>query len=331
MMKETELNEKITDYCRSLGLDTMGIIRCRDFDEIKPILEKRKINGVENQFEERDIQNRISPNLFMEDGKSIISIAFPYVFNREPKRDKIYFSKYTLGQDYHKVIEIYLKKICEYIESLGGKAIGLVDSNALPERYIAKLAGIGHIGKNQMLITEKYGSYVFLGEIITDLYLMPNEINSNDCGKCNICQKACPSNALREEGCYPNVCLSYITQKKQLEDEFLLKLGGRMFGCDTCQDVCPKNKNIQVSPIKEFMPLNYMEKLNLKEIFEMDNTVFYEKYKNTSCGWRGKSLLQRNVLLNLMAEGKTEELDLSAIKSTYVKEYYNRLLLLMKL
>ena len=110
----------------------------------------------------------------MQEGKTIISIAFPYL------HDGVYnsngFSLYTRGLDYHRVVKSYLDKICEFIEKIGGKAMSFVDSNTLPERYIAYLSGIGFIGKNNMLITKKYGSFVFLGEIITDLDIDTKDI-----------------------------------------------------------------------------------------------------------------------------------------------------------
>ena len=326
-----ELKIKILDFCLGLGLDTVGFISCRDFTELEPILQNRKKHGLENQFEERDIQKRVSPNLFMEEGKTIISIAFPYLYSTEEPKGEINFSSYTYGEDYHKVVEKYLGKICGFIEGLGGKAKSFVDSNALPERYIAKLAGIGHIGKNQMLITKKYGSYVFLGEIITDLKLEPSKVNNTGCGKCSLCIKSCPSNAITENGCNPNLCLSYITQKKELEAELLFKLEGRLFGCDTCQAVCPKNFKLEFSPIEEFKPFEFMVNPDLEEIFNMNNNTFKEKYKNTSCGWRGKALLQRNVLLNLFSKGEGQSINFNNIKSSYVKEYYHRLFKLMKL
>ena len=148
---------KIIKYCKELGLDTIGFTRCRKFYELQEMFQFRKANDIENIFEEKDINRRINPNLYMEEGKTIISIAFPYLYGKN-FNEEAYFSKYTQGLDYHLVIELYLKKICNFIEQLGGKAISFVDSNALPERYIAKLCGVGFIGKNQMLITSKYGS-----------------------------------------------------------------------------------------------------------------------------------------------------------------------------
>lgn len=113
---------------------------------------------------------------------------------------------------------------------MGGRAVPLVDSNMLPERYIAKLCGIGFLGKNNMLITQRYGSYVFLGEIITDLALGNSEILQSQCRGCNICLKACPTGAIRGEK-NSNKCMSYITQKN------ILKMSGFLNFEETYLDV----------------------------------------------------------------------------------------------
>ena len=329
-MNESRNRLNIIEYCKELGLDTLGFTKCRKFSELEEMFQLRKANDTQNIFEENDINKRINPNLNMEEGKTIISIAFPYLYGKN-LNDGVYFSKYTQGLDYHFVIQLYLNKICEFIEKLGGKAISFVDSNALPERYIAKLCGVGFIGKNQMLITSKYGSYVFLGEVITDLDLEESQPMVEECGNCNACLNCCPTNSIYTGGCNPNKCLSFITQKKDIEDEWLLKLEGRIFGCDSCQRVCPKNNDVDFSEIEEFKPLAFMEKVNLQELIFMSNSVFKEKYKITSCGWRGKKLLQRNAVINGFLSSGVVQYDWNEIKSTYVKEYYNRLLYLMKL
>lgn len=329
-MKVVNNKIEIIEYCKEIGLDTIGFTKCKKFSELEEMFEFRKANGLENMFEEKDINRKINPNLYMEEGKTIISIAFPYLYGNN-FNEGVHFSKYTQGLDYHLVLQLYLKKICEFIEKLGGKAMYFVDSNALPERYIAKLCGVGFIGKNQMLITSRYGSYVFLGEIITDLSLEESQPMVADCGNCSLCLNCCPTSSISNSDCNPNRCLSFITQKKDLEDQWLLKLGGRIFGCDSCQRVCPQNFNKNFSKIEEFKPLPYMETINVKDIIFMSNSVFNEKYKITSCGWRGKNLLQRNAIINGFLSSGVVEYDCREIKSPYVKEYYNRLLYLMKL
>lgn len=317
---------KILKFCQDLGLDAVGFCTCRVFDELKPFFEERKAKGLQNEFEEKDIKKRINPKIYMEDGKTIISMAFPYLCE-EVNNSSVYFSKYTLGRDYHKVVSEYLKKICDFIETLGGKAIYFVDSNSLPERYIAYLCGIGFIGKNNMIITEKYGSYVFLGEIITNLQIETDKPIEQKCGSCDLCMNTCPTKAVNKNGSCPNICLSYITQKKDIEDVWFKKLKGRLFGCDSCQDVCPFNKGISFSGLKEFAPYEYMKNVSLEELINIDNKTFKEKYSITSCGWRGKNVLMRNALISSVENNNIlENINIESIRSPYVKDYYHRLL-----
>ncbi|HDK7139297.1 TPA: tRNA epoxyqueuosine(34) reductase QueG [Clostridium botulinum] len=318
-----DCKESVKEYCRNLGLNLIGFTKCRIFHELIPGLTKRKNENRQNEFEDKDINKRVDPFQYMKEGKTIISIAFPYLFNLGHKHD-VYFSKYTQGRDYHTVVNEYLQKICNFIQSKGYRAEYFVDSNNLPERYIAYLCGIGFIGKNNMLITEKYGSYVFLGEIITDMETDEDEPMECKCEECNICLRACPTSSLEHKD--PNICLSYITQKKNIEDDWFNKLKGRMFGCDTCQRVCPYNKNINTSNIEGFKTFDFMENLDLEELIYVNNKEFKEKYKLTSCGWRGKSILQRNALINCITMNKDVDIQGKNIKSPYVLDYYHRLL-----
>lgn len=322
--------KSILDFCYSLGLDTVGFCQCRRLEELKPFLENRKLKGLQNEFEEENVEKRINPFIYMEEGKTIISIAFPYLHDIEENSD-LYFSKYTRGRDYHIVVSDYLKKICEYIKSLGGKAIYFVDSNMLPERYIAYLSGIGFIGKNNMIITEKYGSYVFLGEIITDFQIQPDMPVDQKCGECIKCLTTCPTKSINKTGSIPNICLSYITQKKHIEDVWFEKLEGRMFGCDSCQNTCPFNEGVKLSGIVEFKPYDHMKDISLEELASIDNKVFKEKYSVTSCGWRGKNVLQRNALINKAMLHKKLDIDEKVITSPYVKDYFHRLLKALQL
>lgn len=314
---------EIINYCSSLGLNLVGFTRCRIFHELKEFYYNRKSSGFENEFEEKDIEKRINPYIYMKEGKTIISIAFPYI-TEKTESSKIYFSKYTLGNDYHRVVSKYLENICCYIRTLGGEAKYFVDSNSLPERYLAYLSGVGFIGKNNMLITKEYGSYVFLGEIITDLELESDKPIEVLCSECNKCIEACPTKAISERVTNSNICLSYITQKKDIEDYWFNKFEGRIFGCDTCQDVCPYNYKVKLSNLEEFTPYDFMKNIDSEEIFNMSNREFKDRYKLTSCGWRGKNVIQRNLLINMFnLESIKKELE---FYSTYLQEYYNRLL-----
>lgn len=326
------MREKILNFCNLLGLDLVGFVRCREFYELREVYELRKEKGFENEFEEVDIEKRINPNIYMENGKTIISIAFPYLHKGEYKDNG--FSLYTKGLDYHHVLATYLNKIVNYIKSLGGDAIALVDSNSLPERHIAYLANLGFIGKNNMLITKKYGSYVFLGEIITDLYIPCEEEERSlkelrlykECGECEICYKNCPSKVLnKSKMTNTNSCMSYITQKKDIEDKYLSLMGGRIFGCDSCQKECPYNLDIEYSNIEEFKPLSFMEKESYDDFSTLTKKEFNESFKKTSCGWRGKNTILRNIMIRKVLIDK-EDISKYQLNSENLKDFRNRLL-----
>ncbi len=320
----------IIDFCYDLGLSEIGFCKCEIFSESKLFFNNRKELNIENEFEEENVNKRINPKLYMEEGKTIMSIAFPYLFNKQ-RDEELYFSVYTRGRDYHKVVSEYLIKVCEFIEGLGGKAIYFVDSNALPERYIALKSGVGFIGKNNMLINKKYGSYTFLGEVIMDLDITPDDLVLSKCGECEKCLNACPTKSISNKICNPNKCLSYITQKKHIDEEYFDKFQGRLFGCDTCQSVCPINQNIDYSNLEEFRPFEFMEKINVNELVNIDNKVFKDKYRLTSSGWRGKNIIQRNIIISLLTSNKLIDMDNFNSKSSYVEDYYHRLLKYNKL
>ncbi|MCB2298982.1 tRNA epoxyqueuosine(34) reductase QueG [Clostridium tagluense] len=328
------IKEEIIEFCIKNGIDTIGFSECRIFHELNPYFETRKKLGLENEFEEHSVDKRINPFLYMPEGKTIITIAFPYLYSLNFNK-KTQFSKYTLGRDYHVVTTEYMEKICKFIEGMGGKAMSFVDSNALPERYIACNSGIGFIGKNNTLITEKYGSYVFLGEIITDLIILPDKPMVQKCGNCERCLEACPTNAIVKGKAGinndANVCLSYITQKKHIEDFWFEKLNGRLFGCDTCQRACPYNSGIQFSDISEFKPYEYMKNVDVKTLMNMDNDLFKDKYKITSCGWRGKNILKRNAIINAIHSERVKFITVEKDTSPYIRDYYYRLLKFFKL
>lgn len=328
------MKQRLIEFCHSLGLDTMGMIPCRSFEELRTFYEMRKEKNLQNEFEENDIEKRINPMHYMEDGKTILSIAFPYNAdgnegNSKKEMGENGFSVYTKRLDYHRVVKKYLNEICGFIEGMSGKAVSFVDSNTLPERYIAYLAGVGFVGRNNMIITERYGSYVFLGEIITDLDLECQDARTladitkyEECGACDRCQKECPTKSINKHRINPNICLSYITQKKDISDQEIKLLKGNVFGCDFCQLICPYNEKAQKSPLAEFKELDYMNET--AEVFAgMDNKFFKEKVSQTSCGWRGKNVIRRNALIHLAKKGG----DVKKYKgdSPYINEYIDRI------
>lgn len=324
------LKQKIEDFCKSIGLDTIGFIPCRKFDELEEFYSNRQKLNLQNEFEEKDIDKRINPKKYMDEGKTIISIAFPYYHLDENADESNGFSVYTKRLDYHRVVKKYLAEICSYIETLGGNAVGLVDSNALPERYIAYLAGVGFIGRNNMIITKKYGSYIFLGEIITDLDIVCEDQRDfseipkyTECNQCDQCIKECPTKSINKSRSNPNICLSYITQKKDISDKEIKLLKGNIFGCDFCQIKCPYNEEIETNILKEFQTLEYMNE-DPYTYASMDNKYFKEKISHTSCGWRGKNVIKRNAIIRMDRDGGDIKEFIG--ESSYINDYVDRLI-----
>src|SRR5690606_17233232 len=146
------------------------------------------------------------------------------------------------------------------------------DNNPLPETLIAHIARVGEIGRNHMLITKKYGSYVFLGDIVTDCEMETSARDYREipghgvCDNCTGCVIACPTKILGSELYNTRRCMSYITQDKNIEDADFDLFKGRLFGCDTCQLVCPLNRDAEVSFIEDFRPLDFMVSPDVRDL-----------------------------------------------------------------
>ncbi|PKK39065.1 Epoxyqueuosine (oQ) reductase QueG [Clostridiaceae bacterium JG1575] len=257
------------------------------------------------------------------DGSKILSIAFPYA--HDLNWEESHFSIYARSLDYHEVLTAYLARIAQWITDEGYCAQTFRDSNPLPERLIACLAGVGYVGRNNTLITKDYGSFVFLGEVVTDYPLRPSSVgrlpgDHSLCGSCRACQKACPAGILIDGFTDSSRCLSYVSQKKELAEEEIQKLQGRLFGCDTCLRVCPKNQGRSGTGLPEFQVLEYMAHPDLLELAQLSRATFREKYAITSAGWRGKTVLARNALIALSATGKLPE-DLRFSSPVLQREY----------
>ena len=289
--------EKLKEYCRSIGLDMVGIAGVGPYYDLEKIIKNKLSNGYFTGMEEEIIEKRINPKLTLDSAKSIIVCAFPY-YSGEYENSNI--SKYCYGKDYHIVAREYLQNICDYISSKidNFEYKIFVDNGPLVDRYLAYLSGIGYFGINNNIITDKYGSYVFIGYIISNFEFLQDKPLDKTCIKCNKCVKYCPGNAIL--GNYelnPKRCLSYMTQKKEEltnDEENIIQNNKNIFGCDICQDVCPHNINIPITYIKEFRENNIIN-LNYDEISEISNKEFKRRYWDRAFSWRGKKIIKRNM------------------------------------
>ena len=292
------MNKKeIIELFNKRGLNTVGIAPIGPYYELKKVLQDKVEKNLITGMEEPDLEKRINPKLIMENAKSIIVCVFPYHIEDKYESN---ISRYCYGMDYHLVIKEKLNEICEEIKNVDEKFDYRVfaDNGPLVDRYLAYLAGIGYYGINNNLITDKYGSYVFIGYIVNNYDLEADNPTNKTCIKCNKCVKYCPGNAL--EGDYkmnPKKCLSYITQKKEeltLEEKDKMKKNKLIFGCDICQIVCPHNKDICKSNIEEFTT-DLITNLDEEEISSISNKEFKRRYKNRAFSWRGRNIIKRNM------------------------------------
>lgn len=230
--------------------------------------------------------------------KTVLVAAFPYYAGERPGN----LSLYARGLDYHTVVTGRLNTICNFLSEKYKNSHFLpgADNSPLPERQAAWRCGIGLRGKNGLVIVPPYGSYVFLGTILTDAELdLPEHTPAPDCIGCGKCLSACPGNALGERGVEVSRCLSELTQKKgtlTAEEESLLKAHPLIWGCDRCQQVCPYNAHPALSPLLEFRE-RLVDNLVSADLEGLTNRTFREKYGDRSFAWRGPAPLRRNLEL----------------------------------
>ena len=289
--------EKLKEFCSSIGLKCVGIAGVGPYYDLEKIIKQKLSNGYFTGMEEEVIEKRVNPRLIMENAKSIIVCAFPYYVDEVEESN---LSKYCYGEDYHIVAKRYLQRICDFLEEKinNFEYKFFVDNGPLVDRYLAYQSGIGYFGINNNIITDEYGSYIFIGYIVNNYEFYVDDPLPKTCMNCNKCVKYCPGNALL--GNYelnPRRCLSYITQKKDdlSEEEInLIKENKMVFGCDICQEVCPHNKGISITNIEEFKT-NLITKLDYDEINDISNKEFKRRYGNRAFSWRGKKIIQRNI------------------------------------
>ncbi|MED4007888.1 tRNA epoxyqueuosine(34) reductase QueG [Priestia aryabhattai] len=308
-MNAYQLKEEIISYSKEIGIDKIGFASASMFDELKNRLLAQQELGYASGFEEPDIEKRVDPTLVVPKARSIISIAlaYPSKLKDAPKSTKEdrrgIFCRASWGQDYHTVLRDRLQKLEAFIKEKVPAAIlqSMVDIGELSDRAVAERAGIGWSGKNCAIITPEFGSYVYLGEMITDIPFPPDKPIEDGCGTCNKCVDVCPTGALVTGGQLNSQrCIAFLTQTKGfLAEEFRSKLGNRLYGCDTCQTVCPENKGKDFHFHPEMEPDPELAKPKLKPLLTMSNREFKEKFGHVSGSWRGKKPIQRNAIIAL--------------------------------
>ncbi|KIL12648.1 hypothetical protein C2W59_03751 [Bacillus pumilus] len=309
MIHVGELKEELIQYAKEIGVDKIRFASADTFDSLKDRLILHESLGYLSGFEEPDIEKRTNPSLLLPKAKSIVAIAlaYPSKMKDAPRSTKDarrgIFCRASWGTDYHVVLKKKLDMLEEFLRSkhVDIRTKSMVDTGELSDRAVAERAGIGFSAKNCMIITPEFGSYVYLAEMITNVPFEPDEKIEDQCGTCNKCVDSCPTGALVNPGQLNSQrCISFLTQTKGfLPDEFRSKIGNRLYGCDTCQIVCPINKGKDFHLHPEMEPDPEIAKPLLKPLLTISNREFKEKYGHVSGSWRGKKPIQRNAILAL--------------------------------
>lgn len=313
------LKDYIIEKSKELDIDIVGFTNCDPLLNLEDYLVRRKKENRQTEFEEKNIGKRIDPKLTFPNCKSIIVIGLSYNNDYHGKVDydlKGNLSKSSWGMDYHIVLENIMKKLIEEIEKIKDFNYEyFVDTGPLIDRELAKKAGVGYYGKNCSIINPEYGSFIFIGYILTDLDIETNYNElKEDCGDCNLCIQYCPTGALENPYKFnPKKCVSYLTQTKdRIPYELRDLMGNKIYGCDTCQLVCPKNKYIKKPGHIEFLPTDTKGYMDIEKLLNMSNREFKEKYSSMAGGWRGRNILRRNgiiVLGNMEAKNNLKILE----------------------
>ena len=308
-----QLKEKIKLKAEELGIDKIGFTHAEPFYTLEDRLKKQRAAGHNSGFEHKNIEERIYPEKIFEQPKSIIAIALAYPSRmKKPRSEKGKprgeFARASWGTDYHHILNDRMNKLIAYIkEAADEENIGsvdfkpMVDTGELVDVAVAQRAGLGFIGRNGLLITEEFGSFVYLGEIITNIDFEADEEVPFGCGDCMKCIDACPTGALLGDGrINAQVCLSYQTQTKgYMPDEFRKKMGRVIYGCDICQVVCPYNRGINTHHHEEMEPDPELTNPVLEPLLDISNREFKESFGKMAGSWRGKKPLQRNAIIAL--------------------------------
>jgi epoxyqueuosine reductase len=247
-------------------------------------------------------------SLVMPEVRSLISVALNYYTPQERPQGDEYgkISRYAWGRDYHRVMHKKLKELAIWLESLGEnvKARYYADTGPVQDKVWAQKAGIGWIAKNGNVITRKYGSWVFLAEILTNLALESDRPSTQHCGTCTRCLQACPTGAITEPFVVDaNRCIAYHTIENRAEElpaNITPHLQGWVAGCDICQDVCPWNQRFaQATDVTDFQPYPGNLAPNLVELAQISNEEWDKRFTASALRRIKPEMLRRNARANL--------------------------------
>jgi epoxyqueuosine reductase len=292
----------IKQEAQRLGFMACGISKAGFLEEEAPRLEQWLNSQKHGQmsFMEEHFDKRLNPILLLDGAKSVVSLLINYYPPETQVEGSYKISKYAYGKDYHNVILKKLRKLLRAIKLEIGEVSGraFIDIAPIMDKAWAAKSGLGWIGKNSNLITQKVGSFYFIAELILDLELEYDNPTTDHCGDCTACLDACPTQAIVAPYVVDgSKCISYFTI--ELKDNLPAEMKGKFedwaFGCDICQDVCPWNRFSKSHSEPLFNPYPELLSYSKKEWEEITDDVFNEVFKNSPLKRAKLEGLKRNI------------------------------------
>ena len=293
MNSETLDSQQIKSWASEIGFQDCGIARARVLveaeEEFRQSLEQAY--NADMHYLERNIDGRFNPESLLPGCKSVIVVTYNYLTDSEPKSDKYCTARYTWIQDYHVLVKDMLEKLAERIVNIypSVKCRSTVDSSAISEKRWAMEAGVGYMGKNG-LIHNQHGSFFVIGILLVDRFCdkYDRSLPKSDCGACEICVRSCPVNALETPfRVDARRCVSYRNTEDKSPNYSELAGEKYIFGCNICQEVCPRNKKKFANPLNMskkslFLPLENNDWETLSETdfkrYFSDTSILRRKY-----------------------------------------------------
>lgn len=311
----SRLTDAIKRRARELGFELVGIAPVGVVPELSFYRDWVAAGYAgEMHYLTRDLDRRTSISAVVPEARSVIACAMVYN-TPQPRTHEItdprkgWISRYAWGDDYHDVLRQRLEDLLVFIRKQSREpVIGriYVDTGPVVDRVVAKYAGIGWFGKNTCLLNEEFGSWFFLGEIITNLELDYDSPVPDRCGSCRRCIDACPTGALLEPYVLDSRrCISYLTIELRgpIPESLRPQMGQHVFGCDICQDVCPWNEEAPTTKEGSFQPRAGFVAPDLEDLAELDAQAFSARFRRNPirrAKWRG---LLRNVAVAMGNSG----------------------------
>jgi epoxyqueuosine reductase len=306
-----DLKQMIAEEAARLGFSAFGVAPA-DYD---PIGHNRLLRWLEKAYHadmkymQRATRKRFDPKIHLPNARSVIVCALNYYNSPDNDPVKPYISIYARGKNYHAVVEDKLNLLCRKIVELAGQRTFkiFVDSSAFAEKSFAVRAGLGFIGRNDLLIlTGKNGkrtargSFHFLGIVISDLELQPDPPGSGDCGACRLCMEACPTGAIVSDGVIDaSRCISYQTTQNKGDIPGLIAsaMGNIIFGCDLCQTVCPFNRKAIETAETLLRPDPHSKAFDIEDLSGLTEDEFHRRFAGGSIAELKYALFKRNVAI----------------------------------